>query len=380
LVRRGLARQSGLPKEVIAHRLMGDWAPTAAFFEKLTAPDTGDALISQPYPFCLAHAVSLDAAPEQLGPVNAFFAEWKWDGIRGQLIRRQGQTFLWSRGEELMENRWPEIEAAAAALPDGTVLDGEILASHGPGAVLPFAHLQRRIGRKRVGKQLQREVPVIFHAFDLLERDGHDLRDQPFAQRRRQLERLLAGVPSAHLIGTEPIVADSWETLAAIRETSRAAQAEGLMLKRKKSRYEVGRVRGSWWKWKVAPFTIDAVLIYAQRGHGKRASLYTDYTFALWHEGQLVPIAKAYSGLNDAEIRRVDQFVRRHTQERFGPVRSVEPALVMELAFEGLQRSRRHKSGVATRFPRIVRWREDKSPADANTLEELWELLPVEGS
>ncbi len=364
--------------DVVSHRLMGDWQPSAAAFQRLMNPDVEDAVVSQPYPFCLAHPLDTAAGPGALGSAHEFLAEWKWDGIRGQVIRRQGQTFVWSRGEELMEGRWPEIEAAAESLPNGTVVDGEILAALASGQVLQFAQLQRRIGRKSIGKKLLAEVPVIFHAFDLLEEDGTDIRDQPLAYRRQRLEAVVHQVDHPHLCLTQLITGSSWADWSNIRETSREMNAEGLMLKRRDGRYDVGRVRGNWWKWKVEPYTIDAVLIYAQKGHGKRSSLFTDYTFALWQGDTLVPFAKAYSGLTDAEIQQVDQFVRKNTKESFGPVRSVTPELVMELAFEGLQRSKRHKSGIATRFPRILRWRHDKRPADANRLSDLLELLPSE--
>lgn len=269
-----------------------------------------------------------------------------------------------------MESRWPEIEAAATHLPDGTVIDGEILAVR-EGQVLPFMQLQRRIQRKQVGKKLLSEVPIQFRAFDVLELEGSDVRPLPLGERREALEEVLDPVAHPALVATDVEREASWEALAQLRRRSRQHQSEGLMIKHLGAPYEVGRVRGVWWKWKVEPHTIDAVLIYAQAGHGRRANLYTDYTFAVWEGDTLVPFAKAYSGLSDAEIREVDRFVRRHTRERFGPVRSVEPQLVMELAFEGLQPSKRHKSGVAVRFPRIARWRRDKSPADANTLEEL---------
>jgi DNA ligase 1 len=355
--------------------MMGTWKPTAAFFERLISKEVQDTLASQPFPFCLANPIDIEHGPHNLGESSGYAAEWKWDGIRGQVIRREEQVFIWSRGEDLMENRWPEIESAAQLLPNGTVLDGEILASHGAN-VLPFAQLQKRIGRKSVSKKLLKEVPVIFHAFDLLEHAGQDIRSMPFVERRKRLEDLLSTIDYPHLKATQLIAGSSWEDLARIRDSSREMNAEGLMLKRLDASYEVGRMRGVWWKWKVSPYTIDAVLIYAQKGHGKRSGLYTDYTFALWQDDTLVPFAKAYSGLDDSEISAVDKFVRQNTRESFGPVRSVAPALVMEIAFEGLQRSPRHKSGIATRFPRIVRWRQDKKPQDANTLEELMKLLP----
>ncbi len=375
LVTRAIATQFNLASDVVAHRLMGDCKPTPEFFLRVTAAPNNETLPSTTYPFCLAHPIEPDKGPESLGNIDEYLAEWKWDGIRGQVIRREGQTFVWSRGEDLMENRWPEIESAAALLPDGTVVDGEILASL-DGQVLPFAALQRRIGRKTIGKKLLTEVPVVFYAFDLLEHEGCDIRQEPLMWRRAKLEALLSAPSHPHLRATECLPGNSWQDWQSVRLTSREHNAEGLMLKRKDANYDVGRVRGTWWKWKVAPYTIDAVLLYAQKGHGKRAGLFTDYTFALWDDGKLVPFAKAYSGLDDAEIRQVDRFVREHTTEAFGPVRSVTPKLVMELAFEGLQRSTRHKSGIATRFPRIARWRHDKQPEDANTLSELLELLP----
>jgi len=375
LVTRAIAERSGISADVVSHRLMGNWTPSSGFYQRLVDPDVQDTIASQPYPFCLAHPIDIELGPGPLGDSQDYIAEWKWDGIRAQLIRRRKQSFIWSRGEELMENRWPEIEAAAANLPEGTVLDGEILAALPSGEVLPFAQLQRRINRKTVGKKLLSEVPVVFHAFDLLEHDGSDIRTLPFTQRRARLEQLLSSIEHANLSITKLIHGDSWQDWETVRESSREMHAEGLMLKRKDSVYDVGRVRGAWWKWKVAPYTIDAVLIYAQKGHGKRAGLFTDYTFALWDDDQLVPVAKAYSGLDDKEIRQVDRFVRQNTNESFGPVRSVTPSLVMEIAFEGLQKSTRHKSGIATRFPRIARWRHDKKPTDANSLQDLLDLL-----
>lgn len=376
IVTRAIAEHAGLSTDVIAHRLMGTWNPTSSFFENLISKEVHGRIASQPFPFCLAHPIDPAIGPEGMGEAKDFAAEWKWDGIRGQVIRREDQVFVWSRGEDLMENRWPEIESAAQLLPDGTVLDGEILASHGENQVLPFAHLQKRIGRKTVSNKLLKEVPVVFQAFDLLEEAGEDIRSRPFSERRQRLERLLSTIKHPHLCNTQLLQGVSWAEWAKIREQSREMNAEGLMLKRWDASYEVGRVRGVWWKWKVSPFTIDAVLIYAQKGHGKRSGLFTDYTFALWDGETLVPFAKAYSGLDDAEIKAVDRFVRQNTRETFGPVRSVAPTLVMEIGFEGLQSSPRHKSGIATRFPRILRWRQDKKPEEANTLAELMELLP----
>ncbi len=375
LVTRALAKVSGVEAAIVAHRLMGDWEPTPAFYDRLRSIDARDADHSRPYPFCLAHA--LEGPPEALGAIEDWQAEWKWDGIRSQLIRRQGDTFLWSRGEELVTDRYPELATLGAFLPEGTVLDGEIL-PYREGIPLPFAQLQRRIGRKTLGKTILAEVPVVLIAYDLIEQAGRDLRADPLRSRRAALVELVRAVDLPdRLILSPAVAADSWEALAAARQESRDRQAEGLMLKRLDSVYHVGRKRGDWWKWKVSPYTVDAVLTAAQRGSGKRASLYTDYTFSVWDDsGKLVSFAKAYSGLTDQEIAKVDAFIRRHMVEKFGPVRTVKPELVFELAFEGIQRSTRHKSGIAVRFPRILRWRDDKKAEDADTLAIIRAMLP----
>lgn len=395
LVIRALSSVSKIEPSVVAHRLMGTWEPTAEFYERLMAPDTEDTDISRPYPFYLAYPFENDL--QVLGEATDWQAEWKWDGIRSQLIRRGGQSFIWSRGEELISDRFPELMEESLLLPNGTVIDGEILPWK-EANVLPFSQLQMRIGRKNVSKKMMEEVPVIIMAYDLLEFEGVDIRDRSMAERRELLERLLRGLScsanplpqiltpadiaaptcqrlSERLRLSPTIEASSWQDLSTARENSRSLNVEGLMLKRLSSSYKVGRQRGDWWKWKVNPFTMDAVLIYAQRGSGKRASLYTDYTFGLWDNGKLVPVAKAYSGLTDEEIRQVDLFVRQNTLEKFGPVRTVKPELVFELAFEGIARSTRHKSGIAVRFPRMSRWRIDKPANEADTLETVQALL-----
>ena len=371
LVVRAIAEVSGLDGAVVSHRLMGGWQPSAANYTALMRGDDGAADASRPYPFFLAS--QLEAEPETLGPLDDWLVEWKWDGIRGQLVKRQGAVYLWSRGEELVTERFPEIERAGLGLADGTVLDGEILAWDDEG-VMPFAALQKRIGRLKLSAKILKEAPVRFLAYDLLEDEGVDIRAVPQAERRRRLERVVEGARDA--IGTSALVeAASWAELAELRARSRERRVEGLMLKRKDAPYQVGRKRGDWWKWKIAPLTVDAVLIYAQAGSGRRANLFTDYTFAVWSDGELVPFAKAYSGLDDKEIAELDRWIRRHTIERFGPVRSVPAEQVFELAFEGIQRSARHKSGIAVRFPRIARWRRDKPPAEADTLGGVKALL-----
>lgn len=383
LVVRALAEVTDVDAKVISHRLAGDWQPTPDNYRALISRETQSFDVSKPYPFFLAHPVADDQPIDaQLGDRADWQAEWKWDGIRGQLVKRRAQIFLWSRGEEVVSAQFPEIVAAAASLPE-CVLDGEIL-SMKEGAVLPFTALQKRLGRKNPGKKILSETPVVFLSYDVLEVDGNDVRSEPLHMRRARLHEIICSRPvtddAQQTLQLSDIVrAPSWATLALAREESRTRGTEGLMLKRLDSAYGVGRTRGDWWKWKVAPMTVDAVLVYAQKGHGKRASLYTDYTFAIWKEAdgtrQLVPFAKAYSGLSNEEIATVDAFIRKNTLEKFGPVRTVKPELVFELGFEGIQRSNRHKSGVAVRFPRMLRMRTDKRAEEADSLASLTVLL-----
>jgi len=387
LLTRALAAVAGLDAKLIAQRLMG-WTdkgaqPTADAYAALLAPEaaTGGASPGgQPYPFFLAHP--LQAEPQTLGALDDWQAEWKYDGIRAQLVRRGGQSWLWSRGEELITDRFPEL--AKLPLPDGTVLDGEIVVWQ-DGHPAPFAALQRRIGRKTLGARLLQELPAVLIAYDLLEQEGVDRRDEPQHLRRMRLEQLISATADPALQLAPQVPAPDWAALAVLRDTARERGVEGLMLKAREARYGVGRTKdvGVWWKWKVDPYAVDAVLVYAQAGHGRRASLYTDYTFAVWDdtpdgapgERRLVPFAKAYSGLSDAEIARVDTVIRKTTIEKFGPVRSVRPTLVFEIGFEGIARSTRHKAGVAVRFPRILRPRPDKPVEEADTLATLKGLL-----
>jgi DNA ligase-1 len=380
LVVRALAGVAQIPPPTMAHRLMGAWQPTAESYLSLLSGESGGDDPGKPYPFFLAHP--LEDELEALGEIRDWQVEWKWDGIRSQAIRRAGQLMIWSRGEELVTDRFPELACLQEALPDGTVLDGEVLAweavpdSTQFGRPMPFAALQTRIGRKKLTPKVLKAAPVVFMAYDVLEHEGQDVRSLSMSERRMLLEQIAARARDCPQLLLSPVVqAATWDELRRDRESSRERLVEGLMLKRRASAYGVGRTRGDWWKWKIAPYSVDAVLIYAQRGHGRRASLYTDYTFGVWHEGQLVPMAKAYSGLTDDEIRQVDAFVRRNTLEKFGPVRIVKPELVFELHFEGIQASKRHKSGIAVRFPRMSRWRQDKKPEEADTLDALRRLL-----
>ncbi|HET9751974.1 MAG TPA: ATP-dependent DNA ligase [Myxococcales bacterium] len=368
---RALAQHAGLTPATVAHRLMGAWQPSAEAFAALLAPEDSAADPSRPYPFFLA--TQLEQEPEALGDRGAWLAEWKWDGIRAQIVRRAGGAFLWSRGEELITDRFPDLSAVWAALPEGTVLDGEVLA-FAQGAPMPFSVLQRRIGRQKLSPKILAEAPAAFMAYDVLESEGLDLRPEPLRERRARLQRLVAG-RSERLSLSPEVAAPSWAALRELRAQSRERGVEGLMLKRWDSPYRHGRPRGEWWKWKVSPWSVDAVLVYAQPGSGRRATLLTDLTFALWDGDALVPVAKAYSGLTDEEIDRLDRWIREHTLERFGPVRAVEPVQVFELHFEGIAASARHRSGVAVRFPRIARWRSEKRAQDADALSTLRGLI-----
>ncbi|MGJ8621454.1 MAG: ATP-dependent DNA ligase [Yoonia sp.] len=376
LITRALAQATGQPEPELTHKLMGNWTPETVTWESLIEADDPTADQSRPYPFYLAY--QLDGF-ENLGAPADWNAERKWDGIRGQLIVRGGTHHLWSRGEDLMTDRFPELAQLTDFLPDGTVIDGEILA-FADETPLTFNALQKRIGRKTVPKKLLAEAPVILMAYDLLEHQGHDIRQTPLHDRRAYLENLIADAPdSAPLRLSASVPFATWDDLAAARDQSRALNAEGLMLKRRDSPYLSGRKKGDWWKWKIDPLTIDAVMIYAQAGHGRRANLFTDYTFAVRDGNDLVPFTKAYSGLTDAEFRDITAWVRKHTLQRFGPVRQVPPTHVFEIAFEGIQASPRHKSGVALRFPRMLRWRKDKPVDEANTLDDLKEMLATYG-
>jgi DNA ligase 1 len=406
LVQRALAEQFGLDAKRVAQRMMGytdaKQSPDAARFAQIVSQDGGDlADAGQPYPFFLAHQLDAPLAEfdAKLGPPAGWLVEWKYDGIRAQLVKRAGAVWVWSRGEELMTERFPEIVALAAALPDGTVLDGEIVVWKGDGPA-PFNLLQQRIGRKTLTKKVLADAPVGFIAYDLLEWQSADRREVPQCERRALLEAAVHAAPGLHLSPIE--LRAGWADLAALRESSRERGVEGFMLKHREARYGTGRTKadGTWWKWKIEPLSVDAVLIYAQAGHGRRASVYTDYTFAVWNRAprdaaeaqavvdaiakrepaqpdglQLVAFAKAYSGLTDEEFRGVDKVIRATTLEKFGPVRSVKPTLVFELGFEGINRSTRHKSGIAVRFPRMLRIRSDKPLHEADTMGTLEALL-----
>ena len=372
LVTRALAEVAGIEPARMAHRLMGSIEPTAGAYTALLSTDGDDPAASQPYPFYLASP--LESAPEMLGPVEDWLAEWKWDGLRAQLIRRDGEVVVWSRGEEIITDGFPELAAIGRVLPEGTVLDGEILAWENERP-LPFGDLQRRIGRRRVEPSLFPDVPIVLMAFDVLEHDGADQRAHPLVDRRDALVHLVETVGDEALRLSPEVALPTWAACVELKDTARERGTEGLILKRRAAPYGVGRQRGAWWKWKVDPYTVDVVLIYAQPGSGRRASLYTDYTFGVWDGDELVPVAKAYSGLTDEEIHAVDRHVRRTTVDRHGPVRVVAPELVFELAFEGIQESNRHRCGIALRFPRMARWRHDKLPRDADTLRSLRRLL-----
>lgn len=377
LMTRALSKATEIDEDILAYKLMGDWTPQTTTYQELILEENEADYLSKPYPFYLAYAIENE--PSDLGDVANWSAEHKWDGIRSQVIVRNDELFIWSRGEELVTDKYPEFEIFTSKIPNGTVIDGELL-PFPDGEIGTFNDMQKRIGRKTVSKALLKKVPVILKAYDLLEWQSEDIRQTLFIERRKLLEKLYVEVASEglplHL--SERMTFKSWEEMARERELSREKKSEGLMLKKLDSPYLVGRKKGDWWKWKVEPLTIDAVLTYAMRGHGRRSNLFTDYTFGLWNDDktELVTFAKAYSGLTDAEFRKVDAWIKKNTLERFGPVRSVTPHHVFEIAFEGIAESSRHKSGIATRFPRILRWRQDKKMKEANTLQDLKDLIP----
>lgn len=389
LVTRALAAMADLDSKRVAQRLVGytdlSNRPTAEGYLKLIAAESSDEHAQrggQPYPFFLAHGLAqpVEQFDTLLGSPADWQVEWKFDGIRAQLVKREGRLWVWSRGEELLTERFPELHSLVSGLPDGTVIDGEIVVWK--DSVQPFALLQQRIGRKTLSKKVLEDAPVAVLAYDLLEYQGDDWRNHTQAERRTQLEQVIAACNQPVLLPSPLLEGKTWAALAEQRDASRSLGVEGMMLKDRNGLYGVGRTKdmGLWWKWKVDPFSVDAVLIYAQRGHGRRASLYSDYTFAVWDgppgsERTLVPFAKAYSGLTDEEMRKVDAIVRKTTVEKFGPVSSVTPSMGFELGFEGIALSKRHKSGIAVRFPRMLRWRQDKAVEEADNLATLQDLL-----
>jgi DNA ligase-1 len=371
LMAKALAEFTHIDPSDIALKLMGEWSPLTYSFQSLIENEGSH---SRPYPFHLAY--SINEVTDLKGEPADWVAEYKWDGIRGQAIFRHGQYFLWSRGEELITDKFPEFEHLISVIPPGTVLDGEILPFK-DGLILPFQHIQTRVTRKKITPAILKVNPVVFRVYDLLEWEGKDIRSKPFIERRTLLDQLFASIDSSLPLQLSPFLPfDEFDELKKLREASSENGSEGLMLKNKHSTYSAGRKKGEWWKWKIDPFTVDAILIYAQSGHGRRANLYTDFTFAVFsQEGDLLPFTKAYSGLTDKEFIEINQWIKKNTLERFGPVRKVTAELVFEIAFEGIQESKRHKSGIALRFPRMVRWRKDKVVAEANTLEDLQLLL-----
>ena len=368
-----LSKYSGIDANQLMHSIIGNWDINTISFEDLIQGEHINYDNSKPYPFCLAY--SLEKELPELGAPEDWQIEYKWDGIRGQIVKRNDEIFIWSRGEELVTSQFPELVSAMESFTDDFVIDGEILALK-DNAVLLFNDLQKRLNRKNVSKKMLEEIPVGFYVYDILEWNGEDIRTKPLKYRREILENLLASetLPN-HIVISENIPFKDWNELDTIRNQARDFNSEGLMLKQKESPYHTGRKKGDWWKWKVDPLTIDAVMIYAQKGSGRRSSKYTDYTFAVKKDDGLVTVAKAYSGLTDVEITEISKFVNKNAIEKFGPVRTVKPELVFEIAFEGIAFSNRHKSGVALRFPRILRWRRDKTVDEIDTIEQVKLLI-----
>jgi DNA ligase-1 len=379
LMTRALSKAEDVDEDALAYKLMGNWDPNTITFQELILDEKSSDYLSKPYPFYLAYPI--EGEVDNLGNPENWSVEHKWDGIRSQTIIRENEIYVWSRGEELVTDKYPEFKSFVGIIPDGTVIDAEILA-YPEGEIGTFNDLQTRIGRKTISASLLEKVPVILKAYDILEWEGQDIRNLPYSERRLLLEQLYDSIKdkTPHFQLSERVLLHSWEDVTNERMRSREMKSEGLMIKRNNSTYQVGRKKGDWWKWKIEPLVIDAVLTYAMRGHGRRSNLFTDYTFALWQnnekgERELVTFAKAYSGLTDAEFRKVDDFIKKNTLERFGPVRSVTPQLVFEIGFEGIALSKRHKSGIATRFPRILRWRQDKKIDEANSIEDLKSMI-----
>lgn len=369
LALRALEKALKVPRSLLAQRLLGEWVPSEDFFNRLKEKDQTEIHLT-PYPFYLASP--LDQSLQSLGDPQHWLPEWKWDGIRAQFIYSgEGQYLIWSRGNEPVTLQFPELGELISHFPFPLILDGEILA-YKENRPLPFQSLQKRLGRKTTSKSVMESIPIIFMAYDFLNNNGEDLRQFDLRTRRKHLIELMNSMPSTAPIKlSEEIAFESWEELKSKREIVRSLGTEGIMLKKWDSHYEVGRKRGAWWKFKIDPMTIDAVLLYAQPGSGRRANLYTDYTFAIWENEHLIPIAKAYSGLTEEEISKLDRWIRKNTVDKFGPVRQVKPEQVFEIAFEGIQPSNRHKSGVALRFPRISRWRMDKTADQADHLQQI---------
>lgn len=379
LMTRALSKAENVDEDALAYKLMGNWDPNTITFQELILDEKSSDYLSKPYPFYLAYPI--EGEVENLGNPEDWSVEHKWDGIRSQTIIRENEMYVWSRGEELVTDKYPEFKSFLGIIPNGTVIDAEILAFP-EKEIGTFNDLQARIGRKTISASLLEKVPVILKAYDILEWDGKDIRNLPYSERRLLLEQLYDSIKdkTPHFQLSERVLLHSWEDVTNERMRAREMKSEGLMIKRNDSTYQVGRKKGDWWKWKIEPLVIDAVLTYAMRGHGRRSNLFTDYTFALWQdndkgERELVTFAKAYSGLTDAEFRKVDDFIKKNTLERFGPVRSVTPQLVFEIGFEGIALSKRHKSGIATRFPRILRWRQDKKIDEANSIEDLKSMI-----
>ena len=383
LVVKSIAKAYKLDESTVLERLMKPIEINNIWFQELTHPvsinrtDRG----AIPYPFYLASPVEIEKIKET--PPADWRLEYKWDGIRGQLIKRDTGAYLWSRGEELVNHVFPEIIEMAENLPDGTVLDGEILCwQKDVRKPMAFASLQRRLGRKTVNKKLLKECPTVFLAYDILEHKSIDIRAYNLRDRLKLLESVQLNYNHPCLVIDNEKEFAEWEELIQLRDRARLEGAEGLMIKKISSHYLSGRKRGYWWKYKHDPMTLDAVLIYAQAGTGKRANLFTDYTFALWDNSnknskdrKLVTFAKAYSGLNNSELMELDKWIRTHTIERYGPTRVVEQKQIFEIAFEGVMESKRHKCGLAVRFPRIHRWRIDKPVMEADCIEQAQALL-----
>jgi len=374
LLSKALAIVTGKDENLLAHKLNSDWHPDEVSFETLIFTENPEAEKSKPYPFHLAH--TLESTVAELGDISNWQVERKWDGIRVQVIVRGNKISIWSRKGDILSSKVPELKPLAESMEDGTVLDGELICFKN-GKILPINNLRTRFGRRNNSKKQFEESPCVFMAYDILEFKGEDIRNKDLAERRKKLEKVILQYYDEHkiILLSDIINNDNWESINSEREKSREHQVTGLVLKNKKSIYGSSRVEGDWWKWPVDPLFIDAILLYAQAGEGGSSKMYREYSFALWHGEDLVTFAKAKSGLEDKELKELTSFVKKNTKEKFGPVRSVAAVQIFRLAFDSITASKRHKSGILLKNPRLIEWLRDKNIEDGNNLDDLKKML-----
>ena len=374
LMTRALSLATGMPETVLAHRISGGWDPESTAFQDLVREQSPTEEAGRPYPFQRIHP--LEEGPNVLGETSGYLIDWKWEGIRCQLIRRSSNSFIWSEKGELITGAFPAIASALDNFPEGLVLDGEIVIMQDAG-VGPASGIEKRLGMKKPGPKALRELPAAFIAFDILEREGTDLRDRPLLERKQQLLDLAGQVDATGevILFSDPLPVNDWADVAGFRAEARNMRADGLLIKKRELPYRSGDVEGPWLHWKPEAHTINALLIYATRGQGGSTRQYTDLSFAVWAGDQLVPFTRTIEGLPEEDMAELSSWIRENTVERFGPVRSVRAEQVFEIAFEGIEPSSRHRSGLILRSPRILRWCRGLTPDRAGKLSSLKKLL-----